>query len=114
MNLDRVRLRDDLLTVFTGEELAAVAKRLGFSYAELGGRMQADKAGSLIGQLDRHGRLPELILELVRERPHLLSPYQPFLPGGGRSAAEPDWLAKWAAGEGEIIEEPPTLRWDGE
>ena len=113
--MDRVQLRDDLLTVFNLEELQALCRRLGVDYAQLRGKTQADKAGLLIGTLERNGRLPELVQEVVRERPHLEEIYGAYIAIETAAADDPlSWLDRLAQGEGPAIEEPPTMRWDSE
>ena len=115
MNIDRVLLRNHLLTVFNNKELQVLANRVGIGFDQLGGQSIADKAGSLIGFVDRNGRLSELILEMIKERPHLELFYASHLAQFRQKPhPEEDLLARWAAGEGEIIEEPPTMRWDND
>ena len=113
--MDRLKLRDDLLTVFNQDELQALCRRLGIDYDQLRGKTQRDKAGILIGTMERNGRLPELVQEVVRERPHLDEVYGAYI---AIEAAAPDdplsWLDRLAQGEGPAIEEPPTMRWDTE
>lgn len=111
--MDRLQLRDNLMTVFNREEMAALCQRLGLDYAELSGKTHRDKVSMLIGTLDRNGRLPELVQELVRERPHLEPTYADYL--AAETAPNDDrlsWLDRLAAGEGPAVEEPPTMRWD--
>ena len=111
--MDRLQLRDNLMTVFNREEMAALCLRLGLDYVELSGKTHRDKVSMLIGTLDRNGRLPELVRELVRERPHLEPTYSDYL--ASETAVDDDrlsWLDRLAAGEGPAVEEPPTMRWD--
>ena len=113
--MDRFRLRDDLVTVFNLAEMATLCQRLGLMYDELGGRSQRDKAGSLIGMMERNGRLPELVQEVVRERPHLETVYGAYIAIETAAPEDPlSWLDRLAQGEGPAIEEPPTMRWNTE
>lgn len=113
--MDRKQLRDDLLTVFNLEELRLLCRRLGIEYDQLKGNTQRDKAGLLIGTMERNGRLPELVHEMVCERPHLDEFYGAYV---AIETAEPEdplsWLDRLAQGEGPAIEESPTMRWDTE
>ncbi len=113
--MDRIQLRDDLLTVFNIDEFQALCRRLGLEYAQLRGNSQADKAGILIGTMERNGRLPELVHEVVRERPHLDETYGAYIAIETAAADDPlSWLDRLAQGEGPAIEEPPTMRWNTE
>lgn len=113
--MDRIQLRDDLLTVFNLEELQALCRRLGVEYASLRGRTRQDKAGILIGTMERNGRLPELVQELVQERPHLEDSYGAYIAIETAAPDDPlSWLDRLARGEGPAIEEAPTMRWDTE
>ena len=113
--MDRFRLRDDLVTVFNLAEMVTLCQRLGLNYEELGGRSQRDKAGSLIGMMERNGRLPELVHEVVRERPHLDAVYGAYIAIETAAPEDPlSWLDRLAQGEGPAIEEPPTMRWNTE
>ncbi len=113
--MNRVQLRDDLVTVFSEAELQALCHRLDVQYEMLGGKVPTDKVSSLIGLMERNGRLQELVVEMVQERPHLRHAYADYLP---RDTAVQDknldWLDRLAAGEGPAIEEPPTMRWDSD
>lgn len=113
--MDRIQLRDDLLTVFNLEELQALCRRLGVEYEALRGQTQQDKAGILIGMMERNGRLPELVRELVGERPHLDETYAAYIAIETAAPDDPlSWLDRLARGEGPAIEEAPTMRWDTE
>lgn len=113
--MDRIQLRNDLLTVFNLEELQAFCRRLGVDYQLLRGQSQKDKAGILIGLMERNGRLPELVHEVVRERPHLEESYAAYIAIETAAPDDPlSWLDRLAQGEGPAIEEPPTMRWDTE
>ena len=111
--MDRMRLRDDLVAHFSAEELALFSARLGISFTNLGGNDVSDKAVSLIGKMDRDGRLLELVYLLLQEEPQLRAEYQTFLEAEAAARNERlEWLDRMAAGEGPAIEEPPTMRWD--
>ena len=111
--MDRVQLREDLLTVFNLEEFQLLCHRLGLAYAELHGNTQRDKVGLLIGRMERNGRLPELVQELVRERPHLEETYSAYVAIETAAKDDPlSWLDRLAQGEGPAIEESPTMRWN--
>ncbi|VAW31296.1 hypothetical protein MNBD_CHLOROFLEXI01-3722 [hydrothermal vent metagenome] len=113
--MDRIQLRDDLLTVFNLEEFQALCRRLGVEYEALRGKTQQDKAGILIGMMERNGRLPELVQELVGERPHLDETYAAYIAIETAAPDDPlSWLDRLARGEGPAIEEDPTMRWDTE
>jgi hypothetical protein len=113
--MDKQQLRQDLLTVFNEQEMAAFCARLGFSYAQLGGSAAADRVSSLIGRMERNGRLPQMVAEMVRERPHLEPMYHTYLNSQNASTQDKlGWLDRLAAGEGRIIEEPPTMSWDSQ
>jgi hypothetical protein len=111
--MNRLMLRDDMVAAFTPDEFTKFCKGLGFPYEELGGRAHSDKVGSLIGKLDRNGRLPVLISAFVKARPQWAARYQDGVSQGsdGRDA-HLLWLEELAAGEGNAIEEPPTMKWD--
>lgn len=111
--MDRVQLREDILTVFNLEELQVLCRRLGLDYDLLRGKTRRDKAGLLIGTMERNGRLPELVQEMVRERPHLDEVYGAYIAIETAAPEDPlSWLDRLAQGEGPAIEEPPTMRWD--
>lgn len=113
--MDRVQLRDDLVTVFSTAELQVLCRRLDVQYDVLGGKMPSDKVSSLIGLMERNGRLQELVVEMIRERPHLRHAYAEYLPQDTAvKDTNLDWLDRLAAGEGPAIEEPPTMRWDSD
>lgn len=113
--MDRAKLRDDLIAVFSEDELQVICRRLDVPYERLGGKTKEDKSVSLIGWLERNGRLPDLLVELVRERPHLRSRYAAYLPAAGKeNVPDLSWLDRVAGGEGPAIEEPPTMRWDSD
>ncbi len=112
--MDRVQLRDDLVNVFSAEELQALCRRLDVTYDGLGGKTLSDKATSLVGLMARNGRLTDLIVEVIRERPHLRHAYAEYLPEPSLDESKLDWLDRLAAGEGPAIEEPPTMRWDSD
>jgi hypothetical protein len=113
--MDRVQLREDILTVFNLEELQALCRRLGLEYDDLRGKSRQDKAGLLIGTMERNGRLPELVQEVVRERPHLEEIYGAYIAIETAAPEDPlSWLDRLAQGEGPAIEEPPTMRWQTE
>ena len=114
-NMDRVQLREDILTVFNLEEFQALCHRLGIEYEQLRGKTQRDKAALLIGTMERNGRLPELVQEVVRERPHLEETYGAYIAIEAAAPEDPlSWLDRLAQGEGPAIEEPPTMRWQTE
>ncbi len=84
-------------------------------YDQLRGKTPRDKAGLLIGTLERNGRLPELVQEVVRERPHLEVTYSAYVAIETAAPDDPlSWLDRLAKGEGPAIEEPPTMRWNTE
>ncbi len=113
--MDRKQLRDDLLTVFNLEELQALCRRLGLRYDQLRGKTQRDKVSLLIGKMERNSRLPELVQEVVRERPHLEEIYGAYIAIETAAPEDPlSWLDRLAQGEGPAIEEPPTMRWQTE
>lgn len=112
--MDRIQLRDDLVTVFSEDEVQALCRRLDVSYDALGGKSASDKATSLVGLVERNGRLTDLVVEVVRERPHLRHAYAEYLPETPIDESRLDWLDRLAAGEGPAIEEPPTMRWDSD
>ena len=112
--MDRVQLRDDLVNVFSEDELQALCRRLDVSYEALGGKILADKATSLVGLMARNGRLTDLVVEVIRERPHLRHAYAEYLPEAPLDESKLNWLDRLAAGEGPAIEEPPTMRWDSD
>lgn len=113
--MDRVQLREDILTVFNLEEFQALCRRLGLAYDQLRGKSQRDKAALLIGTMERNGRLPELVQEMVRERPHLEATYGAYIAIEAAAPEDPlSWLDRLAQGEGPAIEEPPTMRWKTE
>ncbi|MCP4422034.1 MAG: hypothetical protein GY805_35925, partial [Chloroflexi bacterium] len=101
--------------VFNLQEFQALCQRLGVEYAGLRGQTQQDKAGILIGTMERNGRLPELVQELVGERPHLDKTYGAYIAIETAAPDDPlSWLDRLARGEGPAIEESPTMRWDTE
>lgn len=111
--MNRIQLRDDLLTVFNEEEMRIFCPRFGLTYDALRGKGQRDKVGVLIGYMERNGRLPELISEMLKERPHLAARYQQNKPKISETADSTlSWLDEIAAGYGPAIEEPPTLKWN--
>ncbi|MCA9918718.1 MAG: hypothetical protein KC445_12240 [Anaerolineales bacterium] len=113
--MDRLQLREDILTVFNLAEIQALCRRLGLDYDQLRGKTQRDKAGLLIGTMERNGRLPELVQEVVRERPHLEESYAAYIAIEAAAPEDPlSWLDRLAKGEGPAIEEPPTMRWQTE
>ncbi len=113
--MNRVQLRDDLVMVFSTAELGVLCRRLDVQDEALGGKVPSDKVSSLIGLMERSGRLQELVVEMVRERPHLRHAYAEYLPGDTAvKDTNLDWLDRMAAGEGPAIEEPPTMRWDSD
>lgn len=119
--INRVQLRDDMVVAFNEEELAALCRRLDVAYAQLSGNTQRDRAGVLIGKMERLGRLAQLVAEIVQARPHLRSRYHDFLaqerpltPPAPDDEERLSWLDKIAGGAGAPIEEPPTMRWDTE
>lgn len=115
--MNRIQLRDDLVIAFNEDELRVLCTRVGLSYDDLAGKTQRDKAGVLIGKLDRLQRLPELVEEVVRERPHLEARYTPYLQQ--TKAANPSdssdarlrWLDQFS-GTRPPVDEGPTMRWD--
>jgi len=113
--MDRTQLRDDMEALFSEAEFQVICRRLDVPVERLGGKTQADKTVSLIGWMDRNGRLPDLVVELVRERPHLRQQYADYLPvPTADSDVDLSWLDRVAGGEGPAIEEPPTMRWDSD
>ncbi len=113
--MNRTQLRDDMVSLFSEAEFQAICRRLGAPVERLGGKTQADKTASLIGWLERNGRLPDLIVEVVRERPHLRPKYTDYLPPSPDATdVDLSWLDRVAGGEGPAIEEPPTMRWDSD
>ncbi len=113
--MDRTQLRDDMVSLFNEAELQVICRRLDVPYERLGGKTQTDRTVSLIGWMDRNGRLPDLVAELVRERPHLRQQYAAYLPAPkAESDVDLSWLDRVAGGEGPAIEEPPTMRWDSD
>lgn len=111
--MNRIQLRDDLVTVFNEEEMRTFCPRFGLAYDALRGKGQRDKVGVLIGYMERNGRLPELISEMLKERPHLAAKYgQNRQPNPETADSRLSWLDEIAAGYGPAIEEPPTLKWN--
>lgn len=110
--MDRVQLREDILTVFNLQEFQTLCRRLGADYDQLRGNSPRDKVALLIGTLERKGRLVELVQEVVRERPHLEETYAAYVAIEAAVPEDPlSWLDRLAQGEGPAIEEPPTMRW---
>lgn len=115
--INRVQLRDDIVIAFNEEELDALCRRLGVAYDDLSGNTQRDRASVLIGKMERERRLPELVAQVVQERPFLHEKYTAYLQVERPDVAEDDqlgWLDRMAGGEGAPIEEPPTMKWDTE
>jgi hypothetical protein len=110
--MNQHQLHQDLSNL-SPDELTAFSDRLGIPYSSLGGKSVSDKAGSLMSKMERNGRLPELIYLLLQARPELQAAYQAYPRAAPvPKAAGLDWLDRLAAGEGEAIEEPPTMKWD--
>ena len=110
--MNRIRLRDDVITAFNEDELAQLCSRFGLSYDALPGNSQRDKVAVLIGMLERRGRLRELIREITAERPHLASKYDAYLsPEAAGEEERLSWLDQIASGMGAPIDEPPTMKW---
>ena len=66
----QIALRENLNAYFSESELRSLCFDLGIEYENLGGRSKPEKVLELIGMMQRHGRLDQLI-ELVRQqRPH--------------------------------------------
>ena len=111
--MNRLMLRDDLVAAFTQEEFVGFCRELGISYESLGGRAHSDKVGSLIGKMERNGHLPDLLTAFINARPLWAARYQ---ESGSQTSDDHDshleWLENMAAGEGNAIEEPPTMKWD--
>lgn len=115
--INRVQLRDDIVIAFNEEELEALCRRLRVAYDDLSGNTQRDRASVLIGKMERARRLPELVAEVVHQRPFLHDKYAAYLQVDRPDVAEDDqlgWLDQIAGGMGAPIEEPPTMRWDTE
>ena len=112
VTMNRIRLRDDIVTAFNEAELAQLCSRFGLSYDALPGNGQRDKVAVLIGMLERRSRLHELIREIIAERPHLASEYGTYLSLETTGAEEHlSWLDQIASGMGAPIDEPPTMKW---
>lgn len=113
MSMNRLTLRDDLVAAFTPTEFAEFSKSLGFAYDRLGGRAHSDKVSSLIGKMERNARLPDLVTAFMVARPQWAARYEETSqPGNDGRDAHLLWLEDLAAGEGDAIEEPPTMKWD--
>jgi hypothetical protein len=65
------RLRDVLSSRFDLEELRALCFDLGRDWDDLGGDTKGRKALELIGYMQRHDRLPELVAAIRRKRPDI-------------------------------------------
>lgn len=113
MSMNRLELRDDLMAAFTQEAFIDFCRELKVPYDALGGRAHSDKVGSLIGRMERNGRLPDLVTAFINARPLWAARYQE-MDGQVRDDrdAHLEWLEDLAAGEGNAIEEPPTMKWD--
>lgn len=110
--MNRLRLRDDMITAFNEAEVAQLCSRFGLSYDALPGNGQRDKVAVLIGMLERRGRLRDLIREITAERPHLASKYDAYLSAETADGEDHlSWLDQIASGMGAPIDEPPTMKW---
>lgn len=113
--MDRLQFRDDLVTYFNEEEMRMLCTWFDVDYATLRGKTRRDKAGVLIGYMERNGRLDQLIDEVTKERPHLAIRYKSKTSQEqGPTNQELTWLDEIASGFGPPIEEPPTMRWTDE
>lgn len=112
--INRIQLRDDIVIAFNEEELRQFCRRFGMTYKDLSGNTQRDRVGVLIGKLDRQQRLPELVEELMQERPHLANRYAAMLQGMAEPANRDErlnWLDRVAGGMEMPVDEQPTLSW---
>ncbi|WP_420632013.1 TIR domain-containing protein [Candidatus Leptofilum sp.] len=66
----QVALRENLNNYFSETELRVLCFDLGIDYEDLGGRSKAEKVLELIGMMQRHGRLDQLIDIVRQQRPH--------------------------------------------
>jgi hypothetical protein len=66
----QVALRENLNAYFSETELRVLCFDLGIDYENLGGRSKAEKVLELIGMMQRHGRLEQLIDLVRQQRPH--------------------------------------------
>lgn len=67
----QVALRENLNAYFSETELRVLCFDLGIDYENLGGRSKPERVLELIGMMQRHGRLDQLISLVRQERPHL-------------------------------------------
>ncbi len=111
--MDRLQFRDDLVTYFNEEELRMLCAWFDVAYDTLRGKTRRDKAGVLIGYMERNGRLDQLVSEVIKERPHLAARYK-LSPNQPANEPELGWIDQIASGFGPPIEEPPTMRWTEE
>lgn len=94
--MDKVQLLDDLAGSFNSSELAELCLRLGIDHEELGGSGPRSQSLKLIGNMERRGRLPELIQVMIHLRPHLAEAYQsssPTTAQSGETLASPSIAA---------------------
>lgn len=116
MMINRTQLRDDLVIAFNEPDLEVLCERLDVAYSELNGKTQRDRVSVLIGRLERNHRLGELVAYLVAQRPQYVSRYGRFAaePGQTNDDESSSWLLDYAQGEGNVVEEGPTMvtDWD--
>ncbi|MEZ4592791.1 MAG: TIR domain-containing protein [Chloroflexota bacterium] len=65
----QVALRENLNAYFSETELRVLCFDLGIEYENLGGRSKPEKILELIGMMQRHGRLEQLIALVRQQRP---------------------------------------------
>ena len=65
------QLRQLLTDHFDVEELRTLCFDRGMEYDDLGGEGRADKARELVAYSDRHGRIPELVDKISKQRPEI-------------------------------------------
>lgn len=66
----QVALRENLNTYFSETELRVLCFDLGVEYENLGGRSKPEKILELIGMMQRHCRLDQLVSIVRQQRPH--------------------------------------------
>lgn len=113
--INRIQLRDELVITFTENELKTLSSQLAIPYDTLRGKTQRDRFGVLIGRLERHNRLPQLVLALVKANPSYREKYEQFLEKtlpGKLDESGVDFLMDISKGGGPPVEEPPTMTWD--
>src|SRR4029453_4379083 len=91
------QLRRNLDQWFGDEDLRTLCFDLGIDYDDLPGRAKADKARELLSELDRRGRIPELVRLCAAKRPNVVWPDIPPVADVGpqpmRRPARPAALA---------------------